>query len=292
VNIDAHQHFWDPAREPLPWMTAEHAVIDRAFAPADLKPSLDACGVDRTVLVQAVCSDSDTAAMLAQATAHEWIGAVVAWVPLETTARARARLDELVAHPRVRGVRHLIHDEADPHWILRPRVLESIALLEQHGLILELPCVFPRHLGDVPGLARRFPRLTIVIDHLGKPPIGTAEMARWEAEIRAAAAAGNVAAKVSGLTTALASGDWSAEDLRAPIQIALECFGPERLLCGSDWPVSLLSGGYARVWGETVRAVEAVARDDAAWLFGATAARLYALSPQSSEPGTTGGRAH
>ena len=138
-------------------------------------------------------------------------------------------------------------------------MLESLALVAEHGLVLELPVVFPRHLDDVPELARSFPSLTIVIDHLGKPPLGTAEMARWGVGIRAAADSPNVAAKISGLNTALRRPDWDADDLREAVTVAVECFGPERLLCGSDWPVALLNGSYARVWDETVHVVQAVA---------------------------------
>ena len=211
---------------------------------------------------------------------------MTAWVDLMSPRRAAARLDELAAQPALRGIRHLIHDEDDPHWILRPKVLESLALLEERRLVLELPCVFPRHLADVPELARRFPDLAIVIDHLGKPPIGTDAMPVWESELRATAESANVVAKISGLNTALDRRDWDAADLRAPVEIAFDCFGPQRLLCGSDWPVALLNGDYARVWSETVRIVDEVARGDAARLLGGNAARLYALStPASRETG-------
>ena len=163
----------------MPWMRPAHAAIARTFEPADLRPLLDACGIDSTILVQAACTDADTDAMFEQADANAWIGAVTAWVDLTNPQRARARLDRLARRPKLRGIRHLIHEEDDPHWILREDVLESIALLEDRGLVLELVCVYPRHLGDVPELAQRFPDLTIVIDHLGKPPLLTARMADW-----------------------------------------------------------------------------------------------------------------
>jgi L-fuconolactonase len=283
VNVDAHQHFWNPAREPMPWIGPEHAAIDRAFGPDDLRPLLAACGIGATVLVQAACSAADTDSMFEHARRHGWIGAVTAWVALDSPGLASARLDELAGEPKLRGIRHLIHGESDAHWILRPRVLESLALLEARALLLELPCVFPRHLGDVPELARRFPQLTIVIDHLGKPPIGTSDMAHWEALIRAAAAAPNVAAKVSGLNTALADPAWDAADLRPSVEVALDCFGPTRLMLGSDWPMALLNGGYERVWAETVRAVESVAGRDAGPILGGTAVRLYGIEMTEGE---------
>lgn len=291
MTIDAHHHFWNLAQEPQSWMTAEHAAIARTFEPADLEPLLVESGIAGTVLVQAACTDSDTDAMFGHAREHAWIGAVVAWVDLLSPERTRARLDELGAEPKLRGIRHLIHDEADPHWILQPAVLESIALLEERELLLELPCVYPRHLGAVPELAARFPRLSIVIDHLGKPPIGTEEMGRWRSLARAAATPANVYAKISGLNTMLTRSDWSADDLRPAVEVAVDCFGPHRLLCGSDWPVALLNGDYRKVWRETVRVIEAVAPDDAERILAGTATQLYRLDfeLQTHPPVQSGG---
>jgi L-fucono-1,5-lactonase len=248
MTIDTHLHFWNLRREPMPWMKREHAVIARDFEPSDLRPLLDACGIDGTILVQSACTDSDTDAMFAQAAKYPWICAVTAWVDLLSPARTQARLDALAQEPALRGVRHLIHEETDPHWILRAPVLESLAVVEERGLVLELPCVFPRHLVDLPELAQRFPGLTIVIDHLGKPPLATERMGDWSALLRGAAELPNVCAKVSGLNTMLASRDWTGSDLEAAVEVAVDCFGPDRLMCGSDWPVSLLNGDYDTVW--------------------------------------------
>ena len=276
--IDSHQHFWNLEREPMPWMRPAHAAIARTFEPADLRPLLLACGIDGTILVQAACTDADTDAMFEQADANTWIRAVTAWVDLTNSQRAHARLDRLARRPKLRGIRHLIHEEDDPHWILRENVLESIELLEDRGLVLELVCVYPRHLGDVPELAQRFPDLTIVIDHLGKPPLLTAQMADWTALVQRAAAHGNVAAKLSGLNTVLTSAGWTGSDMREAVEVAVECFGPDRLMWGSDWPYSLLNGDYARVWRETVEIITTVAGDDGARrILGDTPARLYRL---------------
>ncbi len=295
--VDAHHHFWNLERVAQPWLTDEHAAIARTFEPPDLEPMLAPSGIEQTVLVQSASLDADTDYAFEHAEAHAWIGGVVAWVPLGDPARTRERLEELTARPKLRGVRNLIHEETDAHWILRPPVLESLELVAEHGLVLELPVVFPRHLDDVPELARSFPSLTIVIDHLGKPPLGTAEMTRWAAGIRAAADSPNVAAKISGLNTALRRPDWDADDLREAVTVAVECFGPERLLCGSDWPVALLNGSYARVWDETVRVVQAVAPQGAGRILRGTARRLYRLEDQSqfsrtADPGDIDGRAH
>jgi L-fuconolactonase len=284
--VDAHHHLWNLEREPLPWMGDADTPIRRTFEPTELEPLLRRAGVSATVLVQAACTDSDTDSMFEHAARHSFIAGVIAWIDLSSPERTARRLDELQPQAKLRGFRHLIHNEDDAHWILREPVLESLALLEQRRMILELPCVFPRHLTDVPALAAAFPELTIVIDHLGKPPLGTPEMQHWAADLEAAASPDNVHAKISGLNTMLSSRDWDAADLRAAVQTAVDVFGPERLVCGSDWPVMLLNGDYEKLWRETVRVIEAVAPASAGSLLSATAIRLYDLDPATAGAST------
>ncbi len=231
------------------------------------------------MVVQADNSFADTGAMLAYADRHEWIGAVIGWVPLIDPRAAERGLDRNAEHPAFRGVRHLVHDEPDRDWLLRPGVAESLTLLTDRDLIFEIPAVFPRHLEHIPRLAREHPELKIVIDHLGKPPIASGELEPWASQLASAAAAPNVYAKVSGLNTAADPEHWSAADLRPFIEAALGCFGPERLLFGSDWPVCLLAGDYGRVWRETLDALRG--QPDAAReaVLGGTATALYRLDP-------------
>jgi L-fuconolactonase len=274
--VDAHHHFWNPARIPQPWMTDEHAAIARTFEPPDLEPLLVECGVGRTVLVQSAASDEDTDYMFEVACLVESVGAIVAWCRLDDPLAARHRLDELQARPKLRGIRHLIHQESDPHWILRPAVADGLALLEERQLLLELPAVYPDHLDDVPTIAARHPGLIIVIDHLGKPPLGTDEMVRWDELLRTAAEWPSVHAKVSGLNTAMADRHWTADDLQPAVDVALDAFGADRLVFGSDWPVCLLNGTYERVLHETVLAVER-ACDEPGPVLAENAQRLYRL---------------
>jgi L-fuconolactonase len=275
--IDSHHHFWNPALIPQPWMTEEHRVIDRSFEPRDLEPLLAECGIAATVLVQSAASDVDTDYMFELVEDAEWVGAVTAWCPLDDVGVARSRLDELGKRPKLRGIRHLIHQEPDAHWLLRDEVQPALGLLEERGLLLELPAVFPDHLGDVPELARRYPGLTLVVDHLAKPPIGTAAIGPWQAMLERAAGCPNVVAKVSGLNTMVQRSDWDASDLEPVVSAAFVAFGPGRLLFGSDWPVALLNGSYQHVVRETVAAIRSVAGDDADAILGGNAARLYAV---------------
>ncbi len=278
--IDSHQHFWDLDRVEYPWLVPAYGPIFRSFHPAELEPQLRASGVDRTVLVQSANSFADTDAMLDLAATHDWIGAVVGWVPLEDPAAAARALDERLAlQPRFRGVRHLNHDEADPDWLIRPAVIEGLRVLQSRDLVYEVVAVYPLHLGHVPALARACPDLRIVVDHLGKPPIASGDLGAWKRDLAAAAAHPNVAAKVSGLNTAADWATWTAEDLTEAIGHAIDVFGVERLMVGSDWPVAILAGDYQRVWSETGRALDllGVEGPDRAALLGGTAARMYAI---------------
>lgn len=279
MRIDAHQHFWSLAGTDYPWLTPDHGPIYRDFGPRDLEPLLRATGVTHTITVQAANSVADTEAMLAHAEQYPWIAAVTGWVPLLDPASATHALERYVRHPVFRGVRHLVHDEPDPNWLLRREVGESLGVLADHQLVFEIPAVFPRHLLHVPGLAQQAPGVKIVIDHLAKPPIASGELEPWATQLAAAAACPNVYAKVSGLGTGAANGGWSADDLKPFLEVALEQFGAERLMLGSDWPVCLMNGDYEFVWSETLRALDRQPPTAREALIGGTAARVYRLTP-------------
>ena len=279
--IDSHQHFWDLDKVEYPWLVPAYGPIYRTFEPSELVPQLQAVGVDRTVLVQSANSFADTDAMLVQAAEHAWIGAVVGWVPLEDPAAAARALDErYLAHAAFKGVRHLNHNEADPDWLVRPTVLAGLQVLQERGLVYEVVAVHPLHLGHVPTIASSLPDLAIVVDHLAKPPIASGDLVAWKADLRAAAARPNVLAKVSGLNTTVADfATWTGEDLVEAIGFAIEVFGVDRLMVGSDWPVAILAGDYAKVWAETRRAFDrlGLTAGERAALEGGTADRVYGI---------------
>ena len=278
--VDCHQHFWNLEQVEYPWLVPDFGPIYRSFGPADLEPHLTAAGVDRTVLVQAANSLEDTDSMLAHAAEHEWIGAVIGWVPLEDAEQAARVLDDkYLANPVVRGVRHLNQDEADPDWLVRPAVIEGLKVLQERRLVHEALAYYPLHLGHIPALARACPDLTIVIDHLAKPPIASRDYASWAIDLRAAAEHPNVHAKVSGLNTVADPETWRGTDLVEPIGFAIEVFGSGRLMFGSDWPVALLAGDYAKVWLETNVALDRLGIEgiDRAAILGGNAAALYSI---------------
>jgi L-fuconolactonase len=278
MKIDAHQHFWNLDLVEYPWLGPQYGPIYRSYEPPELEPQLQEAGIDRTVLVQAANSYADTDYMLEQADRYEWIGAVIGWVPLQEPDEAARALDRYMQHPKFRGMRHLIHEEPDPDWVVQGSVIESLKLLAERDLIFEVVAVFPNHLKHVPTLAERVPTLRMVIDHLAKPPIKSGELETWANQLAAAARYPNVSAKVSGLNTAADWESWSAADLRPSIDTALRQFGADRLMFGSDWPVCVLAGDYAKVWNETNRALEGRSQAEIEAILGGTAARVYRIA--------------
>jgi L-fuconolactonase len=276
--VDAHQHFWNGDIADYPWLAREeNAPICRAYDPSMLEPLLKDVGVDCTVVVQAMNSVKDTEAMLAYAEQYPWIAGVVGWVPLDQPEVASRQLEGYVKHPQFKGVRHLIHEEADPHWVVRNQVIEGLQVLASKGLPFDVVAVYPHHLEHVPTLVNRIPTLRVVIDHLAKPPIRGGDFAAWKREMAAAAECPRVYAKVSGLNTAADWKSWTADDLLPWIDAAMELFGPERLMFGSDWPVATLAGPYRQVWDATLAVIGRYGDAATRWILGDTARHFYQL---------------
>ncbi len=276
-RIDAHQHFWNMSKTDYPWLIPAYGPIYANFYPRDLEPQLKAAGIDQTVLVQSMDSYEDTAAMLTQAEDFDWIGAVVGWVPLLDHEAERQALDRYSKHPKFRGIRHLIHEEKDPDWVVQPKVIEGLKILADYGMSFDVVAVFPNHLKHVPTLAEKVPNLTLIIDHLAKPPIKDKQMGAWADQMAAAAQYSNVYAKVSGLNTAADWASWSAADLKPYVDFAIEKFGTDRLMFGSDWPVAILAGDYAKVWAETNKALAGRSQAEIDAVLGGTAMKAYRL---------------
>jgi L-fuconolactonase len=282
--IDAHQHVWDPTRARYDWLTAELAPINRPIGFDELRPALREAGVDATVLVQSADNDDDTNLMLRTAETNPEIAAIVAYVPLERPAIAAERLAELRRNPRVVGIRNLIHEIPDPDWLLRPDVDEGLGVLEDAGVTFDLVAVLPRYLEHVPTLSERHPRLKIVIDHLSKPPIGLDDREPWWSLIRRAAENPLVHAKVSGLYSATAdSSSWTVDAVRPFVARALDVFGADRLMYGGDWPISVLSGGYQRVWEGLLAFFAELDSEERRRILGETAKRFYGIDETALE---------
>ncbi|MBR0718392.1 amidohydrolase [Bradyrhizobium liaoningense] len=251
MMIDGHQHFWDPARADYPWMeAAELAPIRRAFAPADLAPLLRANGIDASIVVQCRSSIEETEEFLRLADATPFVIGVVGWADL-TDGDLDVTLGRLRDSPggaKLVGIRHQVHDEADPDWLLREDVQRGLTAVFAHDLAYDF-LVRTRELPAAIATAQAFPRARFVLDHVAKPPIADGFSRDWADLLAALATCGNVWCKISGLATEAKWDDWDAERLFPYVEHAAKCFGEDRLIFGSDWPVCLLAGSYAEIKG-------------------------------------------
>jgi L-fuconolactonase len=256
-------------------MGDELAAIRRRFGPEELAPLLAAADVDGTVLVQTISSEDETREFLATAAAIDFIAGVIGWVDL-TDPSVGDTLAELRAGPGgtfLVGIRHQVHDEPDPGWLLRADVRRGIQKVGEAGLVYDL-LVKTRELPAAVELMSSLSGQNFVLDHIAKPRIAAGPRdLEWERAMAPLADCANVYCKLSGMVTEAKWADWTPGDLRPYVTRALEWFGPERCMFGSDWPVCLLASDYARVV-TTMRAI--VGENDD--VFGATATRVYQLS--------------
>lgn len=278
--IDAHQHVWDRRRAPYDWLGPELSPVDVTMTQEQVRPELRAAGVGGVVLVQADDHPGDTEVMLETAARHAEVVGVVAHVPLEDPGQVAGELERLALDPVVVGVRALIHIRPDADFLLRPEVAESLDLVAAAGLTFDVVSALPRHLELVPLLAERHPELRLVVDHLSRPPIGSAAVEPWWTLIQRAAGSPHVSAKVSGLYPDADRSAWSTELVRPFVDRALEVFGPARLMYGGDWPISVLAGGYARVWAGVTPLLARLDEAERAEVFGGTARRVYRLDQE------------
>lgn len=277
LKIDAHQHFWNLHEVAYPWLDASYGPICRTIEAPELEPLLQTAGIDKTVIVQAMNSYADTDYMLRTAASYEWVGAVVGWVPLNVPDVADEKLKHYAQNPYFKGVRHLIHEEKDPDWVVRDSVIEGLKVLASWNMTFDVVAVFPDHLRHVPYIAEKVPNLRMVIDHLAKPPIKDKVMGQWAQQFARAAEYPNVYAKISGLNTAADWDHWTADDIAPYIEYAMDKFGAERLMFGSDWPVANLAGDYAKVWRETNKAIARYSAKEIEAILGGTAAKFYRI---------------
>ncbi|HEX6507563.1 MAG TPA: amidohydrolase family protein [Chloroflexota bacterium] len=278
-TVDAHQHFWwNPTEADYPWMTGPVAPIRRTYAPEDLEPVLAECGIDRTILVQTRSSQTETRRFLELAARIDFIAGVVGWVDLMDTDVA-ATIRELRAAPGgeyLVGVRHQVHDEVDPAWLLRDDVQRGLQAIGEADLAYDL-LVRTRELPAALEVARNFPNMRFVIDHVAKPPIAAREIDAWAEAMAPFGDLGNVCCKLSGMVTEARWTTWTSDDLAPYVERVVRFFGSDRLLFGSDWPVCLLAASYRQVveaCRSTLRSLPESAQQS---IFGLNAVRVYRL---------------
>lgn len=275
VRIDAHQHFWHYHAAHFPWIDAAKARLMRDYLPADLEPVLRASGFEACIAVQARHDVDETRFLLEMAHAHPFVAGVVGWVDLQADD-VRDQLAYWAADPKLVGIRHIVHDEPDDRFMLRPAFLRGLGLLAEFDLTYDL-LLFPRHLPVAIDVVARFPDQRFVVDHLAKPPIKAGEIDAWARDLVRIAAYPNVCAKLSGLVTEADWAGWTPDDLRPYLDAALDCFGASRLMVGSDWPVCTLAGEYGRVMAPVVEFAERLPAADRDAMLGGTAANVWRL---------------
>jgi L-fuconolactonase len=281
VRIDAHQHFWRYDAARYPWIGERMQVLKRDHLPSDLEPLLRASGVSGTIAVQAEQAVAETEWLLELADRHAFVRGVVGWVDLCARDAGEA-LARLARRPKLVGIRHIVHDEPDDDFLLRPDFRRGVARLREHALVYDL-LLFPKHLPRAVRLVEEFPEQAFVLDHVAKPVIRDGTLEPWREDLRRLAALPNVSCKLSGLVTEARWDAWRPEHIRPYLDQVLEAFGAERLMIGSDWPVCTLAADYARTLGVVVdwsAALPAAAREG---VLGRNALRVYGLG-DPSEP--------
>jgi L-fuconolactonase len=276
TSIDAHQHYWDPARGDYGWLTPDLGALYRSFGPADLAPLRTRCGVTRTVVVQAAQTVDETRYLLGLARDDASIAGVVGWVPLDDP-EAPALIADLAREPKFRGVRPMLQDLADDEWIATADTSRAIEALIAHDLAFDA-LIFTRHAHALETFLARHPALRVVIDHGAKPPIreGAAALQPWADAVTRLARFPQVHCKVSGLATEAAPG-WDDATLEPYVAHLLTTFGAARLMWGSDWPVLNLNGDYERWHACAQRLLHNLSEAQRAAVFGANAAAFYRL---------------
>jgi L-fuconolactonase len=280
MRVDAHQHFWKVDRGDYGWMDPAVPTLYRDYLPSDLLPHLAKHKIDRTILVQAAPTTAETDYLLELATQNDFIAGVVGWLDLEspTFSEEFARYRQ---HPKFVGLRPMIQDLPDDAWITRPAVLRSLKTIAEADFPFDF-LTHPRHLPYLQQALREVGPIRGVIDHISKPAIRAKEVSPWRELIAELAEEfPTLYCKLSGMITEANHQNWSAEDLRPYIDHVVDCFGWDRVIFGSDWPVCLLAGDYDQV----IRALQTVLapamdheREDK--LFGLNAMRFYKLRPE------------
>ncbi|WP_343082308.1 amidohydrolase family protein [Ostreiculturibacter nitratireducens] len=276
-QIDAHQHYWNPARGDYDWMPKDDPILARPYGPADLAPQIAAHGVTKTVLVQAAATVNETEYLLGIADATDHVAGVVGWVDFEKPSDIE-HLKRLAEHPKFKGVRPMIQDIPDDDWMLREDVQWGFKAVADLGLTFDA-LGFPRHLFNFLEILKRYPEMRVVVDHCMKPQIrdhSDTNFTFWAEGMSRIAEETRAYCKFSALVTEARPG-WTVEDLRPYVEHVFRIFGPERIMWGSDWPVCRLRCEYSDWRAAAEELCSGLASGDRGRVFGGTAAEFYSL---------------
>jgi L-fuconolactonase len=273
--IDAHHHLWRYKREDYPWMSDSLGALRRDYLLPDLEAVTTSRGVTGTIAVQARQSMEETEWLSEIASGTDLIRGVVGWAPL-IDPDAASHLERFACLPKVKGMRHVLHDEADPNYMLRDDFNRGVSLLKDYNLRYDI-LIFEQHLPQTIEFVDRHPNQVFILDHIAKPKIRERLLTPWRENMKELSRRSNVYCKLSGMVTEADWTSWQDEDLAPYIEVVLEAFGPRRIMFGSDWPVCTLAATYQR-WADAVtKAIERFSADEQASILAGSAIEAYAL---------------
>jgi L-fuconolactonase len=278
MRLDSHQHFWHYSPTEYTWMTDQMAILKQDLLPEDLEPLLKGIHFDGCVAVQARQNLEETEWLLELAEQHSFIQGVVGWVDLRSEQLPR-QLEKFTRHPKLAGVRHVVHDEPDDNFMLRPEFRRGIAQLRAFDLTYDL-LLFPKHLPVAAQLVEEFPEQAFVLDHIAKPRIAEGLLAPWAEDLRRLASFPNVFCKLSGMVTEAKWRQWYPGDFHPYMDTVVDAFGASRLMIGSDWPVCTLSGAYQAVMKIVIDYIQKFSVEEQAAILGGNCARFYQIAAE------------
>jgi L-fuconolactonase len=274
MRIDAHQHFWMYDQAQYPWIPTGSSLA-RDWLPKDLAPLLNACGLQGCIAVQARQTLEETRWLLSLAEHAPIIKGVVGWVDLRSPVLEQ-ELAVLAQNPRLAGVRHVVQDEPDDDFMLRPEFLRGIETLKPFNFTYDI-LIYPRQLPAAIELVKRFSGQPFVLDHIAKPCIRDGNFSRWSEQIRELSRAPHLFCKVSGMVTEADHQNWNPSDFKPCLDVVFECFGEDRLMFGSDWPVCRLAASYEEVFQLVNDYLGGMPEEAREKFFGKNAARFYRI---------------
>ena len=286
TGIDSHQHFWEIGRFSYPWMSGV-PELKRDFLPQDLKPNLESCGISKSIIVQALTSIEEPLWLLEIADQYDFIAGVVGWVDLEADDVEKT-IQNLRSNSKLLGIRHLVHDEIDDDWILRPKVVRGLKILASLGLTYDL-LLKPRHLKFIPELMSLVPDLKAVVDHISKPNISKQEIEPWQSDLAEVAKIDGMYCKFSGMVTEADFSKWSdlqnqsglvdviAHHLAPYAEIVKSLFGIDRLIWGSDWPVCTIAVPYEVGYSAALKSLGDLQKQEKYLLMAGNAMKFYQI---------------
>lgn len=275
MKIDSHHHFWKYDPVTYSWMNEKMGVLKKDYQPEDLKAEINSSNIDGVISVQADQSMRETDDLLKHANEHSFIQGVVGWFPL-AEPELEGLLERYTSNPWLKGVRHVVQDEPDDRFILGDAFNAGIRRLKPHNLVYDI-LIYERQLGASIEFVDRHPGQVFVLDHVAKPRIGDQVIEPWKTQMFDMAKRENVYCKLSGMVTEADWQSWTKEDIWPYIEIALEAFGPARMMLGSDWPVARLAVEYGDWMNLCRESISSFSETERALVEGEVAIRAYDL---------------